>query len=209
MVDITTKAITRRTAVAVAEVVFSNATPHLLIRKNAVKKGDVLSVARIAGIMAVKNTWNLIPLCHPISLTSAAVILELVPPRTTPCSGFSPSSSSLPPNEPLEILPSSGPTHPISQPSSTGKFLDQGFGRVKVRARVESNGKTGVEMEALVAVSVAALTVIDMCKTVDRAMSIEGIRVVYKSGGKSGIWSEEGFDIEETSNTPEEDQAAE
>ena len=202
MVDITAKAITRRSAIAVAEVVFSNATPQLLIRKNAVKKGDVLSVARIAGIMAAKNTWNLIPLCHPISPTSAAVILELVGPATTSCSGFSPSSSSLPSNALSEVPPGSVSTRSIDQPS-----LGPDFGRVKIRARVECDGKTGVEMEALAAVSVAALTVIDMCKAVDRAISIEGIRVVYKGGGKSGIWSEEGFDIGETSEMLREDLA--
>ena len=111
-----------------------------LIRDGGVKKGDVLSVARLAGIMGAKRTPDLIPLCHPLSLTSVKVELSLNEADTT----------------------------------------------VEIEATCKLTGKTGVEMEALTAVSVAALTVYDMAKAVDKAMRIGDIRLVHKSGGKSG-----------------------
>jgi cyclic pyranopterin phosphate synthase len=117
-----------------------------LIRDGLAKKGDVIAVARLAGIMAAKRTHELIPLCHPLLLTKVAVEIE-----------------------PDEALPGL---------------------RVSARARV--SGQTGVEMEALTAVSVACLTIYDMAKAVDRAMEIGGIRLLEKSGGKSGDWRAEG-----------------
>jgi len=139
MVDVSNKEVTQRTATAGARV---HTTPQTmtLIAQGGVKKGDVLSVARLAGIMAAKRTADLIPLCHPLALTSVAVDLHLDPDNST----------------------------------------------IEITATAKLKGRTGVEMEALTAVSIAALTVYDMCKSVDRAMSITDIRLVSKSGGKSG-----------------------
>ena len=139
MVDVTDKAITNRTATARARITMRPETLALILRGDA-KKGDVLGVARLAGIMAAKRTAELIPLCHPLPIS--AVIVDLTP--------------------------------------------DSGANAVEIEATVRTTGRTGVEMEALTAASVAALTVYDMCKAVDRGMTIEAVRVVQKSGGKSG-----------------------
>ena len=140
MVDVGEKPVTAREAVAAGRVRMSDEALRTLAEGSAAK-GDVLGVARLAGIQAAKRTWDWIPLAHPLSLDSVA--LEL---RT-------------------------------------------GEGAVEIEARVRVSGKTGVEMEALVAVSAAALTVYDMLKSVDRAMQIDEIRLLHKSGGKSGTWS--------------------
>ncbi|MGP0001789.1 MAG: cyclic pyranopterin monophosphate synthase MoaC [Acetobacteraceae bacterium] len=137
MVDVGAKPVTERTATARARVVMQPATAAL-IRSGGAKKGDVLGVARIAGIMAAKRTSELIPLCH--SLPISAVSLELIVVE----------------------------------------------GAVQIAATVRTTGQTGVEMEALTAASVAALTVYDMCKSVDRGMRIEALRLTHKAGGKSG-----------------------
>jgi cyclic pyranopterin phosphate synthase len=140
MVDVTDKPATARTATAKGTVVMAPATLKMITGGKA-KKGDVLAVARLAGIMAAKRTPDLIPLCHPLMLTKVTVDLTPIPPN-----------------------------------------------RVEIEATVKLTGQTGVEMEALTAVSVAALTVYDMCKAVDRAMRITDIRVTHKSGGKSGAF---------------------
>jgi cyclic pyranopterin phosphate synthase len=137
MVDVSAKAETVREATAKGRVVMQAAT-RALIGDGRAAKGDVLAAARLAGIMAAKRTAELIPLCHPLALSSIVVDLILE-------------------DEAVEIT-----------------------------STVRTTGRTGVEMEALTAVSVAALTVYDMVKAVDRGMRIEGIRVVRKSGGKSG-----------------------
>jgi cyclic pyranopterin phosphate synthase len=142
MVDVSAKTDSSRVASASASVLMQSATMQLIIDKG-VKKGDVLSVARLAGIMGAKKTPELIPLCHPLSLTSVELLLTC---DTT--------------NNSIEIV-------------STCKV----------------NGPTGVEMEALTAVSIAALTVYDMCKAVDREMHITDVHLRNKSGGKSGDWS--------------------
>ncbi len=139
MVDVTAKSTTDRVAVAKGSVRMLPAT-FKLIKSGGTAKGDVLSVAKLAGIMAAKKTPELIPLCHPLLISSVDV-------------DFS---------------------------------LDEAESSVEITATVKSTGQTGVEMEALTAVAVAALTVYDMCKAVDRAMKIENIRLVKKSGGKSG-----------------------
>ncbi len=139
MVDVGGKAETERTATAKAEVVMRAETLRL-IETGGMKKGDVLSVARLAGIMGAKRTPELIPLCHPLALTSVSVELRLLPERNA----------------------------------------------VEVEATCKLKGRTGVEMEALTAAGVAALTVYDMCKAVDRGMRIENLRLTHKSGGKSG-----------------------
>lgn len=139
MVDVSTKPVTDRIAVARGHVVMSAETLALVTEGRA-KKGDVLGVARLAGIMAAKKTADLIPLCHPLPITKVA--LDLTP-----------------------------------DPSLPG---------IVVEATVKTGGQTGVEMEALTAVSVACLTIYDMVKAVEKSMRIEGIRLVLKDGGKSG-----------------------
>jgi len=141
MVDVGAKPITERMARATACVRMQPATLRL-IRDRGLAKGDVLEVARLAGILAAKQTASLIPLCHPLALTSVALGLTLRPDANA----------------------------------------------VEVTATCKVDGKTGVEMEALTAVAVAALTVYDMCKAVDKAMQITDIRLVHKSGGKSGTY---------------------
>lgn len=139
MVDVGAKADTDRVAVARGEVVMKSETLEL-IREGAIKKGDVLTVAQLAGVMAAKRTSDLIPLCHPLPLNHADVSLELDP-----------------------ALPG-----------------------VRITATASTTGKTGVEMEALTAVSVAALTIYDMAKAVEKTMRIQNIRLVEKHGGRSG-----------------------
>ncbi|MCB1662608.1 MAG: cyclic pyranopterin monophosphate synthase MoaC [Pseudomonadales bacterium] len=141
MVDVGDKPETMRVAVAEA---FVRMQPETLraILEGGHKKGDVFATARIAGIQAAKRCWELIPLCHPLMLTSVKVVLEAVPEES----------------------------------------------KVRVEATCKVNGPTGVEMEALTAASVTALTIYDMCKAVDRGMIIEQVRLLEKKGGKSGHW---------------------
>jgi cyclic pyranopterin phosphate synthase len=141
MVDVTAKAETERVAVAGGSVIMRPETLKLIMAGD-VKKGDVLSVAQLAGIMGAKRTPDLIPLCHPLALSSVTVELRCDPQRSA----------------------------------------------VDITATCKLKGRTGVEMEALTAVTVAALTVYDMCKAVDRGMRLEGIRLLHKSGGKSGTY---------------------
>ena len=141
MVDVSAKASTHRVAVAEGSIRMEPAT-LALIQSGTAKKGDVLGIARIAGIQGAKKTSDLIPLCHPIALTRVAVEFDVEP-----------ASSS-----------------------------------VRCRATAECTGQTGVEMEALSAVSVALLTIYDMCKAVDRGMTISGVCLVEKRGGKSGLF---------------------
>lgn len=141
MVDVGDKAETTRTAIAEGSVTMQPATLEMILSGDA-RKGDVLGVARVAGIMAAKKTHELIPLCHPLMLTKVSVDIE-------------------------------------PDPSLPGL-------RVTALARV--TGKTGVEMEALTAASIACLTIYDMAKAVDRGMVIGNIRLVEKTGGKSGDW---------------------
>ena len=139
MVDVTEKKVTHRTAVAAGEI---HVSPEILthIRNGTLKKGDVLAVAQVAGIMAAKHNADLIPMCHPLPLTGIDISFAL---SDTSC-------------------------------------------MVEIQAKVTCTGPTGVEMEALTAVSVAALTIYDMCKAVQKDMCITNIRLLAKSGGKSG-----------------------
>ena len=139
MVDVGWKPVTDRMATATGEVAMQPAT-LALIRDGLMKKGDVLTIAQLAGIMGAKRTAELIPLCHPLSLNKVDVSL----------------------------------------------VLDEPGSRVRITATATTSGQTGVEMEALTAVSVAALTVYDMCKAVDRGVRIDGIRLLRKTGGQSG-----------------------
>jgi len=144
MVDVGAKAVTERVATAEAWITMLPQTLQL-ITEGKHKKGDVFAVARIAGIQAAKKCSDLIPLCHPLMLSSVKVELA----------------------------------------------ADQQASRVHVLATCKVSGQTGVEMEALTAASVAALTLYDMCKAVDRGMEISGLRLLEKSGGKSGSWQRE------------------
>ena len=141
MVDVSAKPETERVAVASATVLMQAATLWA-IQKSQIKKGDVLAAARLAGIMAAKRTHELIPLCHPLALSSVQVELE----------------------------------------------TDVRRNAVDITATCKLVGRTGVEMEALTASCVAALTVYDMCKAIDRGMAISEVRLVYKAGGKSGTY---------------------
>ncbi|OAL45130.1 molybdenum cofactor biosynthesis protein C, partial [Pyrenochaeta sp. DS3sAY3a] len=153
MVSVTSKPETHRTAVAVGTVLFSNATPLSLIRANALKKGDVLSVSRIAGIMAAKKCPEIIPLCHPIAISYVGVDVDVF--DSSPQAGDNPS-----------------------------------YGGIHITSTVSCTGPTGVEMEALTAVMGAALTIVDMCKAVDKGQRVQDVRVVKKEGGRSGTWRE-------------------
>lgn len=139
MVDVTHKADTERVAVAKARVVMNRETLEK-VKSGGIKKGDVLSVAQVAGIMGAKKTSDIIPMCHPLMLTGVDINF----------------------------------------------FLDEEKSEIVITAEVKTTGKTGVEMEALTAVSIAALTIYDMCKAVDRWMQITDIKLIEKKGGKSG-----------------------
>jgi len=141
MVDVGDKDVTRRTAMAEGWIIMQPATLEQIVA-GLHAKGDVLGVARLAGIMGAKRTADLIPLCHPLALTRVAVDLQPAPERHA----------------------------------------------VRCEATVETRGRTGVEMEALTAVQIALLTVYDMCKAVDRGMTLTNIRLLEKVGGKSGHW---------------------
>ncbi|KAB8297174.1 hypothetical protein EYC80_002553 [Monilinia laxa] len=191
MVSISSKQSTKRTAVAVCSIHFSNNVAIPLIRDNRAKKGDVLGVARIAGIMAAKRTSDLIPLCHPIAITHVSVDLQILHED-----GYGTASSS-PTSRTSASLPVTGQGGGYKRPLSVSNFGPSNeFGSVEVKATVSCDGKTGVEMEALTAASTAALTIYDMCKAVDKGMRVEGLRVVRKEGGKSGSWVEGVLDSE-------------
>jgi cyclic pyranopterin phosphate synthase len=141
MVNVGAKRVTQREAVAAATVRMRPATLAKLVDR-ALPKGDVLTTAKVAGVLAAKQTPNLIPLAHPLAIESVDVTFDLDPPA----------------------------------------------GTIEVHAIVRCEGKTGVEMEALTACAVAALTIYDMCKSADKGISIDGLQLVRKSGGKSGTW---------------------
>ncbi len=170
MVDVGGKPDTHRVAVARGQVRMRPET-LALIRQNALSKGDALAAARIAGIMAAKKTAELIPLCHPLMLTHISVDLKPGPAHVT-----RPDPASLP-------TPGTG-----DAAGNADATPDEGLAVLEITATVETTGKTGVEMEALTAVTVAALTIYDMGKSVDRGMTITEISLAAKSGGKSGTY---------------------
>ena len=141
MVDITAKKVTHREAIARGKILMKPATAKR-VEDMTLAKGDVLSVARTAGIMAAKKTWALIPLCHPLGLTDIDIDFTVHSEK----------------------------------------------GEIEIEARAKTTGRTGVEMEAMTAVSVAALTIYDMCKSAEREISISDIKLVKKRGGKSGTF---------------------
>ena len=142
-VDVSGKEVTERAAVARGMLRLQPQTLRM-IRRGTIAKGEVLAVARVAGIMAAKRTADLIPMCHPLPIQVAGIDFEVIAP-----------------------------------------------GRLQIEARVKVTGKTGVEMEALAAVSAAALTVYDMCKAVDRGLTITDVQLIEKSGGRSGMYRRE------------------
>lgn len=148
MVDVSQKEATKRTAVARGEIVL-NREAYLAVKNRTLEKGEALSTARIAGIMAGKKTSELIPLCHPLKISNIEVNFD----------------------------------------------FDDEVSEIKAEARVKGVDVTGVEMEALTAVSVALLTIYDMAKALDKSMVIKNVRLVYKEGGKSGIYRREGEKI--------------
>lgn len=150
MVDVSDKTVTERIATAQGTVYMQSETLRL-IEEGQIKKGDVLAVAQVAGIMGAKKTSDIIPMCHPLSLNGVDISFE---------PSFDPDPKS-------------------------------GFCCIKITATVKVTGKTGVEMEALTAVSIAALTIYDMCKAVDKGMYFNQIVLTYKAGGKSGTFSQE------------------
>ena len=145
MVNVTDKQDTDRVAVAAGRVVMAAETLSR-IEAGLIGKGDVLAVAQVAGIMAAKKTWEIIPMCHPLLLTGVSISFA----------------------------------------------IDAKASAIDIQAEVKTTGKTGVEMEALTAVSAAALTIYDMCKAIDRGMCVENIRLLRKSGGRSGVFAREG-----------------
>ncbi len=145
MVNVTDKQDTDRVAVAAGRVVMAAETLSR-IKAGLIGKGDVLAVAQVAGIMAAKKTWEIIPMCHPLLLTGVSISFA----------------------------------------------IDAKASAIDIQAEVKTTGKTGVEMEALTAVSAAALTIYDMCKAIDRGMCVENIRLLRKSGGRSGVFEREG-----------------
>lgn len=145
MVNVTDKQDTDRVAVAAGRVVMAAETLSR-IEAGLIGKGDVLAVAQVAGIMAAKKTWEIIPMCHPLLLTGVSISFA----------------------------------------------IDAKASAIDIQAEVKTTGKTGVEMEALTAVSAAALTIYDMCKAIDRGMRVENIRLLRKSGGRSGVFEREG-----------------
>lgn len=186
MVSITDKHITSRKAIAVCSVKFSNADPLPLLRSNQMKKGDVLGVARIAGIMAAKRTSELIPLCHPIAISQVTVELEIVDSPTIKNKEVNKRG--------VTSLPwagtGQGDAYAFHKAAGPDEVIEN-FGSVEITSTVYCDSKTGVEMEALTAASTAALTVYDMCKAVDKGMQIGGLKVIRKEGGKSGTWAED------------------
>jgi cyclic pyranopterin phosphate synthase len=153
MVDVGAKTETARVAVAEGQISMLP-TAYAMVKAGTMKKGDVLGVARLAGIMAAKQTSALIPLCHPLAISGAEVVFS----------------------------------------------FDDERHRIRIEASVRITGKTGVEMEALTAVSVAALTIYDMCKAVDKGMEISQIRLIRKSGGRSGDFIRPQIDDRNTEN---------
>ena len=145
MVNVTDKQDTDRVALAAGRVVMAAETLSR-IEAGLIGKGDVLAVAQVAGIMAAKKTWEIIPMCHPLLLTGVSISFA----------------------------------------------IDAKASAIDIQAEVKTTGKTGVEMEALTAVSAAALTIYDMCKAIDRGMRVENIRLLRKSGGRSGVFEREG-----------------
>jgi len=182
MVPIHLKPSTHRTATAVGEVLFSNPTAVKQIRENSNKKGDVLALARISGIMAAKKTPEIVVLCHPIPVSSVEVGVDMVEVSAAVAAEGGEQG------HPVPIDAEAGVVSASSSFGEKGRKLVEENGRIAIRATVTCDGKTGVEMEALVAVMGAALAVVDMCKAVDRGIEISGVRVVEKRGGRSGDW---------------------
>ena len=192
MVPITSKPATSRTATAVATLTFSTpATYHALISAT-LKKGDALAVSRVAGIQAAKKTADLIPLAHPgLSLTGVEVQIGLVPPAEEEAElGPGPAAGA---GGEAKTTQSTGEKGAAAAAGGGGASPSP-HGAAHLSSTVSCLGATGVEMEALVSVATAALSLYDMCKGIDRGMVVGGVRVVEKRGGRSGDWIWDGRD---------------
>lgn len=167
MVDVGAKPETVREAVARCRVLMAPATAERLLA-GGLEKGDALAVARVAGIQAAKRTADLIPLCHPLALSAVEVSFRSL------------------------AGPSTGAPDGDGRPRPALLLQPPADAALEIEAKVRLTGRTGAEMEALTACAVAALTIYDMAKSIDRGMVIDSLRLVRKSGGKSGTWTREG-----------------
>ncbi len=177
MVDVADKAVTHRVAIATGRITMKPATLDLIAAGTS-KKGDVLGIARIAAIQGAKRTAELIPLCHPISMTRIAIDFAIDAPNDA------------------------------TKDAASHAANDAARSSISCTATVECVGQTGVEMEALTAVQVALLTIYDMCKAVDRCMTMTDVRLLEKRGGKSGLWVARRSDSTEENDSPTTDRAA-
>ena len=177
-ISVSAKAPTYRCALAVGHVVFSNPEPLRLIRAHALKKGDVLAVARVAAIMAVKKTSDFIPLAHDgVGVEGCVVDVELVDAADT--------------QQTAATIINAGELNAANVGEQAGKQLSSPIGShggIRIAVTVSTTAKTGVEMEALTGIMGAGLTIIDMCKAVDRHLKLQGVEAIGKAGGKSGAW---------------------
>ena len=186
-ISVSNKPVTFRRALAIGHVVFSNPKPLTLIREHSLKKGDVLAVARVAGIMAVKKTGDIIPLAHGgVGVEGCEVEVEVVGSQESNMNGQGVHDTG------IDSKPGSVSAKAITDSKiKRAKRLSTGIGShggIRIAVSVSTTAKTGIEMEALTGVVGAGLTIIDMCKAVDRHLELEGVTVVGKSGGKSGSW---------------------
>jgi molybdenum cofactor biosynthesis enzyme len=189
MISISSKAPTHRTASAICTVLFSNPSAYTALSRATLQKGDALAVSRVAGIMAAKKTADLIPLAHPgIGITGVTVEVELFEASAGESSAQTKRVEEEAAADPDLAFAGIGAASPMEMASKATTPPNCKYGGVSITATVECEGKTGVEMEALTAASVAGLTVYDMCKGVDKGMVMQGVRVVKKTGGKSGGW---------------------
>ncbi|KAL8872938.1 MAG: hypothetical protein Q9174_001526 [Haloplaca sp. 1 TL-2023] len=184
-ISVSHKVATQRAAIATGYVCFSDSQPLHLIKEHLLEKGDVMAVARVAGIMAAKNTSMLIPLAHSgIALEGCEVALKLLD-QDGMVANLKPSAMSYREKRILR----SGLLHDKDKRVSEKEIHDVGkYGGIFIRVRCQTTGKTGVEMEAMSGVMGAALTIVDMCKSVDKHLTIDQVEVVGKRGGKSGDW---------------------
>lgn len=186
-ISVSDKAVTFRRAAAMGHVVFSNSEPYRLIQQHALKKGDVLAVARVAAIMAVKKTGDFIPLAHGgVGVEGCVVDVEVVGPRRKAQDEKAENATEVRPNAGADSALGVG--HPVDDVAGYLSTEIGSHGGIRIAVSVSTTAKTGIEMEALTGVVGAGLTVIDMCKAVDRHLKLEGVEVVGKSGGKSGAW---------------------
>ena len=185
VISVASKEVTHRVALAIGHVRFSQPQTLSVVRKNALRKGDVLAVSRIAGIQAVKKTNDIIPLAHSgLPIEGISVMVQPVDSYLSTSTGADQGQT----NDPTVEIPSKeDPGTATHQLADLHRRIGD-HGGIRIAAQVETTAKTGVEMEALTGVMGAALTVVDMIKSVDKGVSIEEVKVIGKKGGRSGGW---------------------